>query len=426
MENNPPKPYSSGAMRKPDDPLTEITQRLAEFLLLLIQAFLRTGYYTPDHPQSKDAKAGLYEDFQNLLDQRNELSFLVRDDSVDKSIWIEGVLPEPAELNSLMLQGMADMYTPKFVTFLERKDLISLTLKNTMAWEEFNDFIDIMSEPKFVETQERSDKEQFIQTLREKGILHISFIFKEELLAKDRNIPWRAQIALSRLKKDFKMVPLFQDLDEEGLREVRKQIIQDVVRPMLNAEVIYPILMNSDLAQTEEFRESEIDEGIVASLSDELLLQTSQALLSDVSTKSEHESPHEKSPRIAEQIASSFNEREIKGKESIMEQFHVHKLIPFEHLPKASQQRIRLKQYTNQFIEHTDHYLQQFGRIQDPKKYLQVAHSFTRIIPELIRQDRYEEIGKIIIEMDRHISEKNPISPSAGQILEQIGKGKIA
>ena len=79
-------------MRIPGDPLTELAQRLAEFLLLLIQAFLRTGYYTPDHPQSKKAKAGLYEDFQYLLDQRNELSFLVRDDSAGKRIWIEGIL----------------------------------------------------------------------------------------------------------------------------------------------------------------------------------------------------------------------------------------------------------------------------------------------------------------------------------------------
>jgi hypothetical protein len=50
-----------------DDPHGEIKVRLAEFLLALIQAFLRTGYYTPDHPESQKAKVGLYENFQRKL-----------------------------------------------------------------------------------------------------------------------------------------------------------------------------------------------------------------------------------------------------------------------------------------------------------------------------------------------------------------------
>jgi len=34
-----------------DDPHREIKAQLAHFLLALIQAFLRTGYYTSDHPE---------------------------------------------------------------------------------------------------------------------------------------------------------------------------------------------------------------------------------------------------------------------------------------------------------------------------------------------------------------------------------------
>ena len=63
-----------------DDPHGEIKARLAEFLLALIQAFLRTGYYTPDHPESQKAKVGLYEHFQSLFTQRDELTFLVREE----------------------------------------------------------------------------------------------------------------------------------------------------------------------------------------------------------------------------------------------------------------------------------------------------------------------------------------------------------
>jgi len=159
MKKAPPEPDSLEPQPIPDDPHKELMANLAEFLLSLIQAFLRTGYYTPDHPEAKKAKVGLYEDFQRLFTQKGELTFLVRDDPEGKNIWIEGVLPQMHGLNSVMLRGMAEIYTPKFVKFLERKDLIILTLKNSMSRAEFANFVDIMGEPIFVDTREKDDKE---------------------------------------------------------------------------------------------------------------------------------------------------------------------------------------------------------------------------------------------------------------------------
>ena len=209
METNTLKPENGGPKAKRSDPHKEIKDHLAQFLLSLIQAFLRTGYYTPDHPQSKHAKEGLYEDFQRLLNKEFELTFLVCDLPGGKKILIEGMLPEPQELGSIMIQGMSELYTPKFSTFLERKDLISLTLKASMTLTEFNNFIDLMGEPTFEDTLERSDKKRFVEALKERGIFNISYIFNEELLGAERNIPWRSQVALSRLRKDFKMIPLY-------------------------------------------------------------------------------------------------------------------------------------------------------------------------------------------------------------------------
>ena len=40
-----------------------------------MQAFLRTGYYLPEHPQSRMAKAGLYSRFKSLFTGRHELTF---------------------------------------------------------------------------------------------------------------------------------------------------------------------------------------------------------------------------------------------------------------------------------------------------------------------------------------------------------------
>jgi HEAT repeat protein len=406
-----------------DDPHGEIKVRLTEFLLALIQAFLRTGYYTPDHPESQKAKVGLYENFQSLFSQRDELTFLVREELEGKNILIEGVLPEVQDLNGLMIAGMAEMYVPRFAKFLEQKDLISLTLKNAMTQTEFTSFVDVMSEPAFVDTKETGTKEKFSQTLQERNIFNISYIYNEELVTA-RNIPWRSQIALTRLKKDFSLVPFFSDLDLGGLKKVRKQIIQDLVRPLRNAEAIYHILMNSDLAVTEEFKEAEIDEEVVEALADDLLMQVSQTLLKETSRQEETELAQGKTVTLAKQFASALNLGEVKGRESVLQEYVKHKLISAEQLPKSMQQRIRLEQLTKKFLQDSNSFLSQFDKIQDEAKYLRVARALLELIPELIRRDQYEAVLEILDCLGRHSHENEHRSTCAGQILDEISKGE--
>jgi hypothetical protein len=415
----------SGTPSRPENPHNGIKTKLADFLLSLIQAFLRTGFYTSDHPEAKKAKIGLYEDFQHLFTGKGELTFMVRDDPEGKSILIEGVLPEVHNLNSLMLRGMAEMYAPKFAKFLERKDLISLTLKNTMSRTEFTNFVDVMSEPLFVDTQEKSDKERFSRTLRERGIFNISYIFSEELLAVKRKIPWRSQIALSRLMKDFKTIPLFFDLDEEGIKNLRRQIIQDIARHIQDPEVILPVLMNTDIAETKELKESEINREIIACISDALLLKISHTLLKEDVRPQDSGLPQGKVARLAEQIASSLNLRETEGRAPILKEYFERKLILLEQLPEAMQRKIKFEQFTNKFLRNIDSFFTQFDEMQDGERYLKTVRTVMRIIPELIRRDRYGEVVKIIAHIDRQFNENTQLSPYAGKILEEIEQGEI-
>jgi HEAT repeat protein len=425
METSVHQPEALDHTTLVDDERKQIQEKLAQFILILIQAFLRTGYYTPDHPESKKAKAGLYEDFRALFIQKDELTFLVRDDPGGKNILIEGVLPEIQYLNRLMLRGMAEMYIPKFARFLERKDLISLTLKDEMTRAEFTHFVDVMSEPTFVDTRETRDKERFSRTLKERGIFHISYIFNEELLAAKRNIPWRAQIALSRLKKDLSIIPLYLNLDEDGLKKIRREIVQDVTRPIKNAETVFYVLINTDLAQTKELKESEIDAEVIVSLSDELLLKTAQTLLKDVHEQGETEAAERKRVGLVKRVTAVLNHRETEGREGILEVYFKRKLIPFEQLPTVTQRKIKLEHLTNKFLRYSRRFFDQFDKMQDKQRYLRLARSFTKIIPELIRRDRYEEILKIVTHIDRHFNEKKHLSIYAGQVLEEIGRGEI-
>ena len=131
-----------------------------DFILRLIQAFLRTGYYTPEHPESKKAQEGLYQQFKRLFEHEEELTFMVRDEEDGQDIFVEGLMPEAQRLGRMMMRGMGELYVPKFAKYLERKDLISLTLKNRMDQTEFTRFVEIMSDPSHVDTRPKRGKRE--------------------------------------------------------------------------------------------------------------------------------------------------------------------------------------------------------------------------------------------------------------------------
>jgi len=408
--------------------LQKLQTKLTNFLLHLLQAFLRTGYYTPDHPESARAKEGLYQQFNILFEAEDELTFLVREEQEQKEILVEGLLPEAQKLSRMMIKGMGDLYVPKFVQYLERKDFISLTLKSRMGQTEFTRFIDIMSDPSLVDTRRKQDQERFTQALLSRGILNISFIFNEELLAPEREMPWRARLTLSRMRKDFKMIPLFQKMMRQEVKDIQRNLLRDALRPNRQSDLLCAILRNSDLAAISEMREESLEDEIIAFLQKQYLLGTSKIFLREhlaLKQLKKGDALEKKSDRLVKKISYRLKEVGTKEAENLLEEFFRNQLIGLEDLTPALKNKILLERLTDKFLGYTDQFFLQLDQATEKEKFLNVSISFVKIIPELIRRDRYPEILRILETLKRHFHEKRMWALLAGQILEEIGKGTI-
>jgi hypothetical protein len=408
--------------------LQKLQSKLTDFVLHLIQALLRTGYYTPDHPESKRAKEGLYQQFQSLFEVDDELAFLVREEQQKQEILVEGILPEAQRLSRMMLKGMGELYVPKFAKYMERKDLISLTLKNRMSQTEFTRFVDIMSEPSLVDTRRKEDKERFAQALYSLGIFNISYVFNEELLAPEREMPWRARLTLSRMRKDLKMIPLFQKMVRQEIGEIRKNLLRDALRPIQQSDLLCAILRNSDLAATSEHPEEIIENEIISFLQKQYLLGTSKIFLRehlDLKQLQKGDAFERKSDRLVKKVSRRLKEAGTKEAENLLEDFFRHQLISLEELTPGLKDKILLERLTDKFLSFTDQFFQQLDQAKGQEAFLTVGHSFVRIVPELIRRDRYSEILRIIETLKRHFHQKTMWALLAGQILEEIGEGSI-
>ena len=410
------------------DRLQKLQGKLIDFLLHLIQAFLRTGYYTPEHPESARAKEGLYQQFKDLFEGEDEVSFLVREQQDQKEILVEGILPEPQRLSRMMIRGMGELYVPKFAQYLERKELITLTLKSRMAQSEFTQFVDLMSDPSLADIRRKQDKERFTQSLLSRGILNISFIFNEELLAPDREMPWRARVALSRMRKDLRMTPIFQKMMGQDINQIRRNLLRDSLRPNRQSDLLCAILRNSDLSATSESREEVIEDEIIAFLQKQYLLGTSKIFLREhlaLKQLKRGDAFEKKSDRLVKKISYRLRGEGTKEAENLQEEFFRNQLIDLDDLTPTLKSKILLERLTDKFLNYTDQFFLQLDQAMEKEKFLNVAISFVKIIPELIRRERYAEILRILETLKKHFHEKRMWALLAGHILEEIGKGEI-
>jgi HEAT repeat protein len=432
----PPTPPKKGLEGIPEglppeevERLQKLQARLTDFILHIVQAFLRTGYYTPDHPESIKAKEGLYQQFKSLFEHEDELAFLARDDQEQKEVLIEGILPESQRLSRMMMRGMGELYIPKFVNYLERKDLISLTMKSRMGQTEFTQFIDLMSDPAYLDTHRKEDKDRFISALYKLGIANISFVFNEEMvLAPDREMPWRARVTLSRMKKELKMIPFFQKMSGQELQTIRKRLLEDAIRPLRSTELIYSVVQNSDLASTPENREEVIEDVLVTFLPSIYFVGTTKVYLREhLNLKKLQKKDHfeAKSDRLLRKFIARLKKVETQEAENLLEEFFRNQLITIEDLPPALRDKILLEKLTDKFLKYTEQFYQQLDQAKDKEKFITIASSFVKILPELIRRDRYVEVFQIIDTLKQHFHKKMMWALLAGQVLEEIGKGPV-
>ncbi len=419
---------SEGLPSEECERLQKLQAKLSDFVLRLIQAFLRTGYYTPDHPESKKAKEGLSQLFRDLFEGDDELTFLLREEQGGQEILVEGVLPEAQKLSRMMMKGMGELYVPKFAKYLERKDLIALTLKSRMNQTEFTRFVDIMSEPTLVDTHRKQDKDRFVQTLCDQEIFDISFVFNEELLVSDREMPWRARLTLSRMKKDLKIMPHFQKMGGQALKVIKKGLLRDALRPVRQSDLYCSVLRNSDLAVSSESGEEFIEDEIISFLEKQFLWGTSKIFLREHLALKQLQKGDEiesKSDRLVKKISHRLKEVGTKEGENLLEEFFQQGLIGLEDLTSGLKDRILLQRLTDKFLNYTDQFFQKLDQAQDKEAFLNVAHAFVRMIPELIQRDRYTETLRILETLNHHFHQKKMWALLAGQVVEEIGQGEI-
>jgi len=407
----PAEPPPTGADLPDSQPLStreklaeEVAQDLTDFTLHFVQAVTKSSYYTSEHRESEKAKAGLYAAFAKVVAERPEITFHAHTTAEKRSMLVYGVFDEPTDLARAMLKGMAEIYIPKLSHYFESSGLVSISFKRVMDEGEFHRFVDLLASPGGLAA---GVADRMLQKLAELRIHHISLVVQQDRLA-GRQLSWRVEMALTRLKKDLSVIPLYQHLGEAELQRVRLQVFRDVVRPLRQEKLVRELLENCDLvveqvAELTQENLAEMEAQILASVTEASLPALLEGLAADVvRAKREGGDRTEQLLRLTRRVAQQLTRRQVEDLEKAFRLLLENRLLAREELPAFVQQKLAVEHDTEVFLKLQGEVLRRFDAVRDGEQYQRYLRLFETIFPELLERADLSAAARVLARVSGH------------------------
>ena len=373
-----------------------------EFLMDLTKAMLRSGYYSADHPGAEGAKQGLYEKFKTCLEESREVMITKQETREKFDILITGILDEPVNVRTLVGMGMAELFVPKLREYFKRKGLVSFAIKNDISLEHFENFVDIMSDPK-ADTGQGSKIGQLLSSaLAEHGITEISTVFMDDLIMLELNLPWRVEMAIQRLAKDLKVLPMFKSDSDEKIRAMKLEIIQDIIRPLRYPQFLKDLIINCYIIaeHVESIEKEDIEQVIIEAFPLETLLPTSELIFEELNALREEHSEDLDNPtlvrrlegvkRILKWVVRRLIFEDVSGAQNFLERLYLNDILTFEELPPDVQYLVNTILMTRDAQAHVSAYVHRILHAETTDDAIVLVKFCRRILPGLFEDNDWK------------------------------------
>jgi HEAT repeat protein len=279
--------------------------------------------------------------------------------------------------------------------YFKRKALVSFAIKNDITLEHFESFVDIMSDPK-ADSGEGTEIGQVLSTaLVEHGITEISTVFMDDLIMIELNLPWRVEMAIQRLAKDLKMLPMFQGGSDENVRTLKLQIIQDIIRPLRHPEFLKDLVINCYIIaeHVDGIEKEDIEQVIIETFPLDTLLPTSQFIFAELSALREKHAGDLDNPtlvrrvdsvkRILKWVVRRLVRADVSGAQSFLEELYLNEVLTFEELPPDVQYLVNTLVMTRDAQAHVAAYVRRLLNAETTDDAVVLVKFCRRVFPTL-------------------------------------------
>lgn len=385
----------------------KIAEPVGKFLMNLTKAMCRSGYYDPEHPSSASAKKGLYEEFIQNAGQYNEIMFTREKSRKTLDIAIAGVTDDQVSVRMLVGQGVAELFLPKLSDYYDRKGLISFAIRKGINLDHFDRFIDIMSDPK-VDRQETSKVGDLLtNALVENGITEISTVFISDRIELGQDLPWRVEMAIQRLAKDFMVMPMFKNVSTDVLSKLKMQTIADILRPLRHPRLYSDFLVNCHVIAREvkDVPSEEIERMIVDAFPLEQLIPTSHFTFAELGRLEKQKTEEAATGEVSHRLTSIRRILKIvarrvavdrpKGAVHFLADLFKNSILAFEDLPPEARYLVNSHRLVDDIIADFSKYERGLRDPKTPEDAVVCLKCFRRAAPILIEEKAFEALLRI-------------------------------
>jgi hypothetical protein len=345
-----------------------------QFILSLVKTLQETSHYTPDHPEVKRYIAALFQQLQALVRGKSEVTFLAKVGGDPKEVLLDGIFPEVVNLATLLPQAVGDLFLPKFREYFDRHRLLAWSIKADIPQPEFEVFIAVMSAFAAPGNTTTNVAAETAKLLAARGVSHASLVFMEELVGRDRHLPWRVEVALTRLRKDLRTLPLFKSRDATEIRRAKAQVIDDIIQRLPPAIVGHTAL---ELAKELE------------------------AVAPTGGT------PHQERARdLLKVVVARLHDQAIPGADQVLSHLFEHRLLTLADLPQRLQEAIATKQFADEYLAHEPQHVERLCALRDNPT---AAAPYARIVPEPLRREKYTSALTVMRGIESTASLPHPV-----------------
>ncbi|MBM4387162.1 MAG: HEAT repeat domain-containing protein [Deltaproteobacteria bacterium] len=426
-----------------------LRRRVSEFSRDLIKAFLQTGFYSEKHPITGKIIEALFNNYKEMISGYGEISYILAPAGETQDIFVEGLTAKPMRLMDMLKGEMGEHFIKKFVEYFNRNRLVLFSIKSAIELDEFVRFISLVVGWHLQERTAQKDGAQFdsfTESLINEGIRNVTVIHINDLVGSEYQLPWQIRIAMTRLRKDLRTLPMFSAVSEEEISVLKRQVVEDIVRPIRRIEIIRDILLYSDIIVPgiPDAEKIDIENEIVSSISYPLAVGTCAKLI-EAYGKTQATAPAEKETAIQEKIRRNIRlfafkldeQHDYRGRE-LLEEILNKEILAFEDLPPKTREMVTYKAVVDDFVNNSEAHLSEFERIRDFRVFVEKLRVLKEVAPMLARIRKYKllsdffsvlaqqmmahpqsEVGKTIYEFFRDMRDGGIIELAAGNLAKE-------
>ena len=423
----------------PDEEI-RLRNDLGKYVISLIKSILQTSFYRTEHKLTIAAVDDFFKCMEPLKEFFYELTLVASPDESKPDFTVEGIMVEPIPLSACIKAVLRDEFLAKLRDFFYWNKIVSFSVKKELDREQFLVFLQItardlekiLKEKKALEEGEikQLKKRPLTDQLLGAGVVTISAICRDDMVFIDRKLPWRVKLALTRLMKNLRDIPLYSKATNQQIGDAKAQLLQEIIRPLRGRDMLMELLLNCDLVYetNEELRGMDIEHDILIVLKRHQLRGVSERFVIDLEQNAEANEGEKVRKRkglsllrkcllplsdVLDEESLNIFRRAVKGG-----------FLSMMELPENVQQFIRVEKMADEFLSTADARMARLKAVFDVDSFRSNASNAAMLVRELVFRKEYiwaSRIIDVIHELSlKHRDPKDPLKQLTEDSLDAM------